>query len=720
VKPLGGLTNIKPGGTDLIQNVAIVSRVSTQTGELEVIALGRTNDVPNLPEGRLFVGTAANTSLASDVVYVDDANDRVGINTATPGADLEVVGVDGVIIHHPTASTGPAKLTLKGTGTGGGYGGGATVDVIGGALDYMSYALSLKNSPSTLEATNKYAQLQGQWSWDGNKTNNRSQPYTSYDFRTQGSSQMTIYNNNVGIGTTSPGSKLEVSGGDISLRSNATYIKSTDNNGAENRVLGINSSNTMYIGPIDPYQGGGIIYGASASVQYHGFYGGGSEKVRINSNGNVGIGTTNPITSLTLGTGSSVISFQSSSTTLNSGKIAVIKQIELGNGNGNLTFETYQGGSGGGERMRILNNGNVGIGTINPGAKLDVAGNIIVSGGVSNENDGVRVTNPGGASSISANSNVAGAIKITLPQAGINTMMRMEVKVYEYLTNESFTVQCGGYFNSGSSWFNEYAYIESSAKDDRNFTVRFGYDGSKGIIYIGELSSFWGYPQVFVTEFQGGFQNATALNYLDGWDIGFETGSFSGVSKTQANTQINNWARSGANIYFASSTGNVGIGTTNPNVKLEIGGGSTLARVIPAITNQGYIGDSNHRWQAIYATNGTIQTSDIREKTEIKPTKLGLDFINDLKPVSYKWTEGERLDASKDERNHQGLIAQEVAETLEKHGVDKNKFGGLDIQKTDEYDDFHAMSYEQLIAPMIKAIQELKTEIEELKKQINK
>jgi hypothetical protein len=169
-----------------------------------------------------------------------------------------------------------------------------------------------------------------------------------------------------------------------------------------------------------------------------------------------------------------------------------------------------------------------------------------------------------------------------------------------------------------------------------------------------------------------------------------------------------------------NSTGNVGIGTTTANVRLEIGGGSTLARVIPSVNNQGYIGDSSHRWQAIYATNGTIVTSDVREKEEIKSTQLGLDFVNDLNPVSFKWIDNERLDASKDKRNHQGLIAQEVAKTLEKHGVNKNEFGGLDIQKTDEYDDFHAMSYEQLIAPMIKAIQELKAEIEELKKQINK
>ena len=92
VKPGGGLTNIKPGGTDLVQNIAIVSRVQQNTGELEVIALGRTNDVPNLPTGRLFVGTATNTSSASDVVYVDDANNRVGIRTAFPQVAFHVDG----------------------------------------------------------------------------------------------------------------------------------------------------------------------------------------------------------------------------------------------------------------------------------------------------------------------------------------------------------------------------------------------------------------------------------------------------------------------------------------------------------------------------------------------------------------------------------------------------------------------------------------------------
>ena len=79
----------------------------------------------------------------------------------------------------------------------------------------------------------------------------------------------------------------------------------------------------------------------------------------VHTNGGIGIGTASPVTNLTMGTGSTGISFQSSSTTLNSGKIAVIKQVEVGNGNGHLTFETYEGGSGGGERMRIASDGKV-------------------------------------------------------------------------------------------------------------------------------------------------------------------------------------------------------------------------------------------------------------------------------------------------------------------------------------------------------------------------
>ena len=48
------------------------------------------------------------------------------------------------------------------------------------------------------------------------------------------------------------------------------------------------------------------------------------------------------------------------------------------------------------------------------------------------------------------------------------------------------------------------------------------------------------------------------------------------------------------------------------------------------------LGSASYRWDDIYATNSTIQTSDRRLKEQIKPTKLGLDFINLLKSRKFK------------------------------------------------------------------------------------
>jgi hypothetical protein len=103
------LTTVKPGGsTNLIQNMGKVGRVSTSSdGTLVVSSILRSNDVPNLPLGRLFVGTSANTSLTSDVVYIDDANDRVGIGTTSPSATLEV---------KTGTSAGTVRLSSDGNG----------------------------------------------------------------------------------------------------------------------------------------------------------------------------------------------------------------------------------------------------------------------------------------------------------------------------------------------------------------------------------------------------------------------------------------------------------------------------------------------------------------------------------------------------------------------------------------------------------------------------
>ena len=145
----------------------------------------------------------------------------------------------------------------------------------------------------------------------------------------------------------------------------------------------------------------------------------------------------------------------------------------------------------------------------------------------------VRITHPDGADRHSRSSSETGAIKIVLPQSWTSTMMRMTIQVYEYNTGRSFTVYCGGYnYLSGAAWINTFAQIISSVNVVRDFKVRFGHDGSKCCIYIGELTSTWSYPQVTVTDFQAGFGAATTENWDNDWDITLEASALQNVNST--------------------------------------------------------------------------------------------------------------------------------------------------------------------------------------------
>jgi len=299
----------------------------------------------------------------------------------------------------------------------------------------------------------------------------------------------------------------------------------------------------------------------------------------------VGIGTADPVGDLEIfstdtsvlslsyngggGTGSK-INFNLKASTVAQPITTQIAAIDDGAYRQNLIFSTKTAAShdsGISERMRLTPDGNLGIGVTTPGAKLGVDGGVRASQGFSNDTDGLKLSYPGGGSNIAlGNAGAIGAIKITLPVSWTNTMMRMTIKVYEYTTNESFTLVCGGYnYSGGSAWLAQFAYIESQANLDRNFTVRMGHDGTKCCIYIGELTSSWQYPKVYVTDFEAGFNNVGASTWQDGWDISMETTAFGTLTYTNTNTQVNNWQRSGQDVYYGSGSGNVAIGNSNPS-----------------------------------------------------------------------------------------------------------------------------------------------------------
>jgi Chaperone of endosialidase len=156
---------------------------------------------------------------------------------------------------------------------------------------------------------------------------------------------------------------------------------------------------------------------------------------------------------------------------------------------------------------------------------------------------------------------------------------------------------------------------------------------------------------------------------------------------------------------------------------------------------------------------GTVQNrSDLRDKADIRDTVLGLDFVNALRPVDYRWDmrdfykpeapEQPSIERPTDEqsptyaqdlaayelahsdhkilmdawltavkyenltpngtkkriRYHHGLIAQEVKAVIDSTGVD---FGGYQDHKIEGGEDVLSIGYDELIAPMIKAVQQL-------------
>jgi Domain of unknown function (DUF1983) len=128
-----------------------------------------------------------------------------------------------------------------------------------------------------------------------------------------------------------------------------------------------------------------------------------------------------------------------------------------------------------------------------------------------------------GGAALSANAaNQPGALVITLPQSWTNTMMKMVIDVFVYSQSKSFSVACGGYnYNGTPMWYNESAQIMGSTSS--NNRVRFGHDGTKCVIVIGDATDVWQYPKVIVRDFQAGYSNYSVSQWESGWAVSLVT-----------------------------------------------------------------------------------------------------------------------------------------------------------------------------------------------------
>ena len=169
----------------------------------------------------------------------------------------------------------------------------------------------------------------------------------------------------------------------------------------------------------------------------------------------------------------------------------------------------------------------------------------------------------------------------------------------------------------------------------------------------------------------------------------------------KSNTDSGFWSNSDNNFYAA----------LDGETKFRF----NISHFSPGIDNSYDLGNNSYRWDDVRATNGTIATSDRNEKNTITATDLGLDFVNKLSPVSYKFNGRTRT--------HYGLIAQDIETVLTDIGKSTTNFAGFIKDTVDDDGNSldparYGLRYQEFISPMIKAIQELSAENTALKARV--
>jgi hypothetical protein len=413
----------------------------------------------------------------------------------------------------------------------------------------------------------------------------------SLDFKVKSTSGnlltgMTVYGTssgvNVGIGTTSPGYKLSVNG-DIQIPQNE-YIY---------------FDNTAH-----------YIRRGSSDVELQGFNGlnlrtNGSSRLYINQDGNVGIGTTSPntlldVSSANFGTTAPTVRITNtlnvgdwSGVTSDLGRFEFFADDTSGNApytlgyigikndyttgtptlpSGAMVFATttYNASGGAVERMRITSEGDVGIGTSTPNAKLDIQGTQGQLFSVTDDLSGdiFSVADISGVPIMNVNSDGTSYFD---GNVGIGTDSPDTKLHIRNTTNSQLTIERTGtapgkygfYTNTGNLFINNVtggaSTIPMIILNNGNVGIGAGNPSSKLAIDGG-----FDYPTV------RWFSSNNTSRYMQ---VGMITPTEHSIRAYGSSSELTFWTASSFSMVIDSG-GNVGIGTTSPGYPLEVDGGT--------------------------------------------------------------------------------------------------------------------------------------------------
>jgi hypothetical protein len=543
---------------------------------------------------------------------------------------------------------------------------------------------------------------------------------------TLGNSQIFDNGTNVGIGTISPSAKLDViAESRVSYSTGSQYRMRFTNTDGNGRILVDGDDSALIFGT--------TVAGGSTAT----------ERMRIDSDGFVGIGTTMP--SYPLEVNGAIVS--------KGGGIGGLDgTIGLGDIGTSLSGNSLMGEmyfkTGGTEKMRINISGNVGIGTTSPSEVLSVvsSGASVISAYRNSGNSSYKIQNSGisGYFGLNLSNNIAFGFSADQTDApfqiksngnvGIGTTSPVtSLEVGNGTGLRQIYINGGGYdLALGASGGTAFGFTSTNASMVFNTSAK--------PLVIGTLSA---QPLVL------GSNDTERMRITDTGNVGIGTTAFnlsttgrqmlslSGANSSLIELQVSgtnqayiysgnvgnleiygyqkiDLATNGGTRMSITSTGDVFIGATSATNVEKLGVTFNSQDRLGLVLNDTYTGGATSQIAIQFRRNGSAIgsvttttsttsyniTSDYRLKEDFK-NYSGLDLISQIKTYDYKW--------KKSENRMFGVIAHELQDIIP-YAVTGEK-DAKEMQQVD---------YSKLVPILVQAIQDQQKQIEELKKLINK